>query len=306
MPSRSRAIERNQTLLESAESRAARQVAQAYNQARRELVANLLERWTGNVTLSPNQAADLLRRLGILENIDSRLLQLEREVGVILRDVVTGGTELAIEQIARELALLPVDLRPSVGQFSMLDTELVDRFIPIVTEEMHGVTQATLAQLRRELQSGLLQGESFPNLVQRLMAPTPSGEGPALWRNGQLAAERMIRRTVITANNMSKQSALEKVNAAGTVQVRKQWMASIGPRTTNCCLRAHGQIVDVDQPFTLTGTPRFAREMLSPPGHWNCRSSIVMWHESFEQGALPTSKLRDDARAEIARRDRAS
>lgn len=303
MPQRSAVLERNQLLIETAETRAAREVARAYNSARRELLATLLERWTGSGTLTPNQAADMLRRLGLLQVVDARLAELERSVGLILRDVVNGGSELAVEQIMRELALLPLELRPNMSQFALLDTATVEQFIPVVTEEIRTITASTMAQLRRELQSGLIQGESFPDLVRRLISATPTGEGPAVWRNGQLSAERMVRRTVITANNAAKEAALGAINREGTVTVQKQAVASIGPRTTKCCLRVHGQIRDIGEPFELTAEPRFARQMMHPGFHWNCRTSEVMYHPVFERGGLTTASMRTSAAAEIARRD---
>lgn len=303
MPSRGPVLERNQLLLETAETRAARQVAAAYNAARRELMDSLLTRWTGSGTMTPARQLDLARRLGLLQAIDARLAQLESEVGIILRDVVSSGSELAVEQIGRELALLPLHLRPDVSQFSLLDTATVEHFVPAAVEDLHGVTTATAQLLRRELQNGLIQGQSFPDLVQRVMRATPTGEGPALWNNGALSAERMVRRTVITANNAAKNAALAKVNAEGTVKVQKQAVASIGPRTTKCCLRVHGQIRDVGEPFDLTAEPRFARQMMHPAFHWNCRTSEAMYHPIFEQGGLTTVSMRSSAAAELARRD---
>lgn len=302
MPQRGAVLERNQLLIETAETRAARAVAQAYNGARRELLATLIERWTGAGTLTPNQAADLLRRLGLLQVIDGRLQELGRTVGVILRDVVTSSSELAVEQIARELALLPLELRPNVAQFTLLDTATVETFIPVVTEEVRTIAATTMAQLRRELQNGLIQGEGFPDLVRRLMSATPTGNGPAVWRNGQLSAERMVRRTVITANNASKEAALHAINREGTVQVQKQAVAAINSDTTKCCLRVHGQIRDIGEPFELTAEPRFARRMMHPSFHWGCRTSEVMYHPVFERGGLTTANMRTSAAAEIARR----
>lgn len=302
MPNRGAVIERNLTLMDTAETRAARAVASAYNQARRELTATLLERWTGTATMTPAQQADLLRRLSLLQTIDARLLDLERTVGLALRDAINSVSELAVEQIGRELALLPAYLRPNLTQFAMLDTATVETFIPVVTEEIRSITTATMAQLRRELQSGLIQGEGFPDLVRRLMSSTPSGTGPAVWRNGELSAERMVRRTVITANNAAKNAALSKINATQTIKVQKQAVASVGPRTTKCCLRVHGQIRDVDKPFDLTAEPRFARQMMHPAFHWNCRTSEVMYHPAFEQGGLTTESMRASAQAELRRR----
>lgn len=302
MPARTTVLEGNQLLLETAESRAARSVAQAYNAARRELVSTLIERWTGPGTLSPAQQMDLLRRLGLLEAIDSRLGQLEQEVGVVLRGVLNSGSEMAIQQIERELALLPAYLRPDLSQFTLLDTATIEQFVPVAVQDIRGITQAAAATLRRELQNGLIQGQSFPDLVRRLMSATPTGEGPAVWANGQLSAERMVRRTVITANNAAKNAALAKINESGQIRVQKQAVASIGPRTTKCCLRVHGQIRDVDKPFDLTAEPRFARQMMHPAFHWFCRTSEVMYHPAFEQGGLTTANMKSSAQAEIARR----
>lgn len=303
MPTRGAVIERNQLLLEGAEERAARQVAAAYNQARRELLDFVIARWTGPDTLTPSRQLDLLRRLGLLQAIDGRLAVLEREVGIVLRDAITSCSELALEQVGRELALLPIELRPNLAQFMMIDNAMIEQFAPAALRDIAGVRQTTMLTLRRELQTGLLQGQGFKDLARRLMASTPTGEAPAVWRNGQLSADRLVRRSVITANNAAKNAALQKVNQEGTVRVQKQAIASIGPRTTKTCLRVHGQIRDVDQPFDLIAEPRFARQMLHPAFHWNCRTSEAMYHPAFERGGLTTTSMRSSASAELARRE---
>lgn len=301
MATRLRVLTRNQIAIERLEARSARKVAAAYNQARRELVSMLVEGWTGTGVLTPNEAADLLRRSSLIGNIDGRLAQLEREAGVILRDVVTSSTDIALEQVERELALLPRHLRPDMSNFAMIDNQLIERFVAQSIDEIEGAKAIMSSQLKRELQSGLIQGESFPNLVNRLMSATPTGNGPAVWRQGQVSAERMTRRMVITANNASKQASLERTNAAGGTRVQKQAVAAIGPRTTDTCLRVHGQIVDVGKPFKLTGTPRFADEMQHPMFHWNCRTGIVMYHPVFERGGLTTANMQKSAKAQLKR-----
>lgn len=303
MPTRGQTLTRNQLLIEREENRQARAVASAYNQARREIVSFLLERWTGARTLRPEEAAELLRQLALLAQIDGRLALLEREVGAMLRDAVSAASELAVDQVRREIALLPAELRPDIRQFAQIDTRMIERFVPAVVDEVQGATAALRLQLRRELQAGLIQGQPFPDLVRRLMAATPTGEAPAIWRNGQLSAERLTRRLVITANNAAKEASLRQINAAGNVRVQKQAVASIGPRTTRTCLRVHGQIRNVDEPFTLTAEPRFAREMMAPAFHWNCRTSVAMYHPLFERGGLNTANMQSSARAELKRRD---
>ena len=48
----------------------------------------------------------------------------------------------------------------------------------------------------------------------------------------------------------------------------KQAVAAIDERTTECCLLVHGQIVPLDEDFTLTGRPRFADKLQWTPFHW--------------------------------------
>lgn len=88
------------------------------------------------------------------------------------------------------------------------------------------------------------------------------------------------------------------------IRYRKQAIATIDERTTDCCLRVHGQIRDVDEPFRLTGTPRFADEVQDPPFHWNCRTTEVLYHEAFEQFGVTTDEMRDAARAELEAREK--
>jgi len=85
---------------------------------------------------------------------------------------------------------------------------------------------------------------------------------------------------------------VEQGNTAEAVFM-KQAVAALDARTTDCCLRVHGQIQELDEPFHLTGTPRFADEMDWPGFHWYCRTSGVLYQEEFDDGL--TDKMRDGA-----------
>lgn len=89
MPSRrERLLSSHLSALETTETRAARQIAAAYNQARTELIATLLGAWNPAGVDTPEQALARLRQLALLEQIDARLAQLERENGVALRGIL--------------------------------------------------------------------------------------------------------------------------------------------------------------------------------------------------------------------------
>jgi hypothetical protein len=65
---------------------------------------------------------------------------------------------------------------------------------------------------------------------------------------------------------------------------RKQAVAALDARTTDCCLRVHGQVVDLKSKFHLTGEPRYADYLDSPPFHWYCRTSQILYLPEYDDG----------------------
>lgn len=299
-PARRAAIDRSQHIIETAEVQAARALAAAYNQARRELLDAMLQMWSrlqaGALAPTPERILQLIRQMGMLGQIDTRLRQLETDTGLILRGVVVDASERGLDAIQRELGTLPADVRQAMRPFSLIDTALVERFLPLALDEAHLATGSLANMLRRELQVGILQGESFPALVQRML-----GADQSVWVRGRVSAELGVRRMVIHANNAAKLDYLRQARR-DIPELRKQVVASIQSNTTETCLRAHGQVRLLDENFELTGEPRFADAMMHTPFHWNCRSAIAAWHPIFERGGMTTSSMRDDAAAELRRR----
>lgn len=80
----------------------------------------------------------------------------------------------------------------------------------------------------------------------------------------------------------------------------KQAVAALDSRTTDCCLRVHGQIKPFDDPFELTGTPRYADKLDWSPFHDYCRTSIVLYSPSFDFGL--TEQMREAADYVLAER----
>lgn len=83
---------------------------------------------------------------------------------------------------------------------------------------------------------------------------------------------------------------------------RRQAIAALDERTTDCCLRVHGQIVDLDGRFHLTGTPRFADDLKDPPFHWYCRTSVALYLPDYDADGDLSGAMRAAARTEIAAR----
>ena len=78
----------------------------------------------------------------------------------------------------------------------------------------------------------------------------------------------------------------------------RQAVAVIDERTTDCCLRVHGQWQAFGDEFTLTGTPRYADTMERPPFHRWCRTATALVQRQFAADDL-TTQMRDAARDEL-------
>lgn len=81
----------------------------------------------------------------------------------------------------------------------------------------------------------------------------------------------------------------------------RQAVAAIDERTTDCCLRVHGQVVGMNQDFHLTGTPRFAEYLRNPPFHWYCRSSTALVRREDANDPL-SQQMRSAAALELGTR----
>lgn len=85
----------------------------------------------------------------------------------------------------------------------------------------------------------------------------------------------------------------EAVIGSRPVQFSKQAVAGLDERTTDCCLRVHGQVQPIGEKFKLTGTPRYADEMDHSPFHYRCRTSIVLYLAEYDDGL--TARMRESA-----------
>jgi len=87
---------------------------------------------------------------------------------------------------------------------------------------------------------------------------------------------------------------------SGGFNFSKQAVAALDGRTTDCCLRVHGQITSFDGKFHLTGTPRFADYLDWSPFHYRCRTSIALYLPEFDNGL--TQAMRESANIILAER----
>lgn len=89
-------------------------------------------------------------------------------------------------------------------------------------------------------------------------------------------------------------SVLSYTRSTDKPDVVRQAVAQIDDATTQTCLNVHGQVVEVDEDFHLTGTPKFATDMHSPPFHYNCRTAVAIIRRDAVDPDV-TADMRDDA-----------
>lgn len=211
------------------------------------------------------------------------LQQTRQSVAVAVRDVFDDAAGYGVEQAGRDVA----DWGIRASGYAVADGYL------------NSVTETTLAALDQQLNAvytDVLSGS--PDANELLGDESRAGilaPGAVI-----LAASRWLVTVHAGAYNDASTQAIEQAGQQAT-QYGKQAVAAIDNRTTECCLKVHGQIVPVSGKFHLTGTPRFADDMNAPPFHWNCRTATALVKLAEQDDDL-TRIMRSAASVEIEAR----
>ncbi len=212
--------------------------------------------------------------------------QVESGVRAVLVDAVTQSETRA----ERELALLDVPFVPRLderGQTAgdtLVDTSVESVLAPLDEQVRRIRAMASVGTLDKSL---VLGDEARVGLL----SPAPV-----------LKAGAVMLATIMASSFASSLSSSLRSAGESRDEYAKQAIAAIDERTTDCCLRVTGQVVPLDGKFHLTGEPRFADELDSPPFHWWCRTAVALVHVKQVDDSL-TREIRDAARAERDARD---
>lgn len=279
-----------------------KRVATMYDAARREILAELTN-WYEKMgsPKTPEELRIVANRVERIKAIDDAIKALSSDVADYLNNFIPRSVEQGFENAQRDVEIISkmLGVRVDEVRFAGIDKQLAI-MVEAVVKKIPSMVDPLSGQITYELQYGLTQGDSFDQIIQRLLGKDLGPQGASFFRNGINSMELFTRRAVIDSNNASRQLVYEK--AQETIgKLQKQAIAAIDNRTTDCCLRVHGQITDLDQPYKLTGQPRFASEMMFPSFHWRCRTSSAAYHPAFEENSrLTTAGMRDDARAQLS------
>lgn len=276
--------------LASLDDATAARLANLYDAARRELMSTLMD-WYQKMgsPSTPDELRVVAGQVARIKEIEKRIQQLSTDIADYLKDQIPAAMDIGLSNAEHDVELMSKALRTSVKNetlFAGIDPQLAS-VVESVIARIPGIVEPLAGQITFELQYSLTQGDSFDQIVQRLLGKDLGPQGASFFQRGATSMQLFSRRSVIDANNASRQLVYERA-AEKIGKLQKQAVAAIDDRTTECCLRVHGQITDLDQPYKLTGTPRFQDEMMFPAFHWNCRTSSVAYHPAFDAAAEGT------------------
>ena len=203
----------------------------------------------------------------------------EMAIGQVLRDAAARGTE----QAERELNIydLPLSREIQPDDRAALTASL------LVLDQQIAAINALIAA--GDASEAVIIGDATRAGV---LSPTPVIRETAKWTTGiaLLAWHNSIERSVEQADVQD--------------DYVRQAIAVIDQLTTDCCLRVHGQIAELDGDFRLTGTPRFADRKRAPPFHHECRTAVTLVLRS-EAGDGFTARMRKMSRDVLQIREEA-
>lgn len=124
------------------------------------------------------------------------------------------------------------------------------------------VNEETARQLLEELQEANAQGEGLTQVMDRV------GD---VFDVADEVRKEAIARTEMTAS--ANQGHLSAYRQAGVK--RKRWLSELDSRTRTAHRLVHGQVVDLDDDFTVGGEPMSAPGQGSPGNVVNCRCTVT-------------------------------
>jgi hypothetical protein len=235
------------------------------------------------------------------------LADLQRTVGGVIRGY-TSPVDEAVATFARQqfelVQRLAPERPPDFGQAQQATAEERKRILDSLAENIGHWLEALEARLQAELSRMQTAGESEKAITDRLLAEDIADGRVSVWRHGGNTMAASGSQDLWTAATAAAAAYYKAGEGQTGERWRKQVIAAIDERTTDCCLQVHGQIQDLDEPFHLTGTPRYSDYEQHPPFHDFCRTAETLWMERFEAVGITTDEMREAARAELEAREK--
>ena len=266
--------------LKKLEKRIKAEYTKAYQEMRKEMVDIIVRLQDPN--LSPQERIALMAKNDRLQKLSEQLATRLQDTNKLTTNFVTKSAQNIFKynynaEVAR--------LGAGYG-FTLIDDTAVRN---ILTGEVNPFTKLSIAaekdkaaivrKLQSELTTGLLKGESIPNIAKRIKGVAENYLGDTV---------RIARTETTRVMNSAKQADGEEGKRLGLTMYKK-WVASVDDRTRDEHVQADGQEVPIDEPFVVGG------EQMMYPGDVslgasagnviNCRCTCVnVVHEKGYKG----------------------
>ena len=223
-----------------------------------------------------------------------------------LRNIVLGSTDRAVSLSLRRMMTLTRQVdkiyRGAVRPLRIMEAAQLDRVIKGSKASLlarHGASvdrygAATIKQMERIIQTGLLTGARNVDMVNRLKRFTPN----SYW------ATRIVRTECAQAYNGSAFDGIVEMQRDDPT-ARKKILAVMDKRTASDSIAVHGQIRKVADMF-MDGA---GRQYLKPPARPNDREHIIPWFGDWDEDdytrARPPEEVAQAVRRSMPKRKRA-
>ncbi|MHA1302359.1 MAG: phage portal protein [Candidatus Heimdallarchaeaceae archaeon] len=201
----------------------------------------LVEREMGSNTLQEIKALDdLAKAIKSILTFDG----IKSISDAIIKNTFMEGHDSAEKQLNKNL---------------MVNNEAMVFIQDYTFNNIKGMTDEIMQDLRQELERGIIEGEGITKIKARIGKVFDVGENRA----------EMIART--ETNRAEGQGKLQAFKSSGE-KLMKKWDTHFDDRTSAVCKRLHGQVVGINENFKdkISGW-----EGPTHPAHVNCRSSVI-------------------------------
>ncbi len=141
-----------------------------------------------------------------------------------------------------------------------------------------GIGKDTAKRVNREIQRGMIQGESVPQLMRRLRGSKASGFTDGAMQITRRHAETVVRTSV---NHVNSQARAEVGKANADIVSHEVWKSTLDYKVTDICMSLDEQVFKVG-------------EGIYPPAHMRCRSVRRQQVKRMSEiGKMIGVKLRD-------------
>ena len=244
---------------------------EAYKEIKKQIV-EVVSKMEFTPDMTPQQRYTLATKYDRLTKLEKQISEslknVNSEAVKMINDEMTNvyrtNYEFMVEGI-KEGGVFPV---LSKSEIKEILTEQITPFKKLAIDALKDSAQIK-QQLTRELISGIMQGESIPQLAKRMRETFESN----LERSIKIARTETTR-----VESSARQDTADQAAKSG-LPMKKKWIATKDERTRDAHKSADGQVVDYDKPFIVGG------EELMYPGDENgsagnvihCRCTMVVF-----------------------------